>query len=168
MPVSVQINVTIPKLAINSSVIRNSIEQAMKRKTGPQMKRLFEQTVVGWSRPGEFLQSGHNWTSEVAVRVYTRSSVYAYVNNGTPPHRIPKSGFKFMRFRPGYSAATSPRVLSSRKPSSFGSYVTAFSIPMHHGIKARDFDVEVAEQVYPDFIQDMQEAIGLGIKLGSK
>lgn len=167
MPVSVQITVTVPELAINSSIIRNSIEQMMKRKTRPQMSRLFNQTTVGWSRPPKFYESGHNWTSEVAVRVYTRSSVYAYVNNGTPAHYITPRRGGVLRFQAGYIAGTRPRVLSSRKPSRFGDMIKTNRV-QHPGIEARNFDVEVAEQIYPDFIQDMQEAIGLGIKLGTK
>lgn len=167
MPVSVEITVTIPDMTISSSVVRNTIEQAMKRKTGPQIKKLFDQTTVGWSRPPKFDPTYHNSTSEVSTRVSTRSSVYTYVNNGTPPHVIDARRGSVLRFKPGYIAATRPRALSSRKPSRFGAVIRTPSV-MHPGIEARDFDVEIAERIYPDFVRDMEEAINLGIKVGMK
>lgn len=163
MAISVSIEVKVPELLLNSSVIRNNIFNALKNETGPGMMRLFKPTVQGWSRPPKFYQSGHNWLSEVAVRVYVRSSVYAYVNNGTPPHRIEPRRRGFLRFQPGYRAGTRPRVLSSRAPQRFGEYVSAGAVN-HPGIQARDFDVEVAEQIFPDFVETVNRAIGLSIK----
>jgi hypothetical protein len=164
MPVSVEIHVEIPELVISSSVIRNAIFNALKTKTGPHMMRLFLPTVTGWETQVKFIQSGHNWLSEIAVRVFTRSKIYAYVNDGTPEHPIfPRRRNGVLRFQPGYRAGTRPGILSSRSPQRFGGTVTSFGIPKHPGIQARDFDVEVAEQVYPDFVADVNDAIGLGI-----
>jgi len=162
MPVSVQIKVTVPELVISSSVIRNSIYTALKTQTGPQISRLFNQTVEGWSDKPAFHQSGHSWLSEISVRVWTDSERYGWVNNGTPAHVITPRRGGMLRFRPGYVAGTRPRVLSSRKPSRFGDYISASRVN-HPGITARDFDVEIAEQIYPDFVDTVNEAINLGI-----
>ena len=162
MPISVEIRIEIPELVINSSVIRNSIFNALKTTTGPHMRRLFEPTVSGWKTDVKFIQSGHNWISEVAVIVFTRSSVYAYVNNGTPPHIITPRRRGMLRFQAGYRAGTQPRVLSSRRPQRFGDIVGAGRVN-HPGIEPRDFDVEVAEEIYPEFVETVQDAIGLGI-----
>lgn len=163
MAISVSIDVSVPSLLLQSSVIRNNIFQALQTETGPQMMKLFKPTVQGWSRPPAFLQSGHSWLSEVAVRVYTRGEVYRYVNSGTPPHRIEPRRARMLRFQPGYRAGTRPRVLSSSKPQRFGDYISAGAVN-HPGIQARDFDKEVAERVFPEFVDTVNRAIGLSIK----
>lgn len=163
MPLSVEINVEVPELLLNSSVIRNAIYRALRSEIGPAMHKLFDQTTNGWSDRPKFHESGHNWLSEVAVRCWTGSARYAYVNNGTPAHTItPKRG-PLLWFRPGYKAGTKPRVLSSSKPSRFGDYVSAHRVN-HPGITPRDFDVEVAEVIYPQFVDTVNKAIHLGIK----
>lgn len=164
MPLSVQINVTVPELVLRSSVIREKIYRALRQEIGPEIQKLFYQTVNGWSDRPKFSMSGHSWIDEVAVRVWTGSARYAYVNNGTPAHVIrPKRG-GVLAFRPGYIAGTRPRVLASRRPSRFGDYVTANSVN-HPGIEARDFDVTIAEEMQPKLIDVVNEAISLGVKL---
>lgn len=163
MPLSVEIDVQVPELALNSSVIRNAIYGALRSRIGPQIHKYFDQTVNGWSDRPKFQESGHNWLSEVAVRVSTSSARYAYVNNGTPSHTIsPKRG-GLLWFRPGYRAGTKPRVLSSSKPQKFGDFVSAHRVN-HPGIEARNFDVEIAEVIYPQFVDAVNQAIHLGIK----
>jgi len=163
MPISVEINVTVPELVFNSSVVRNKIYVALRTQVGPMMQKLFEPTVEGWSDKPKFHQSGHNWLSEVAVRVSTGSEKYAWVNNGTPAHTITPRRGGMLRFRPGYVAGTRPGVLSSHAPKRFGDYISAQRVN-HPGITARDFDVEVAERVYPQFVDAVNEAIHLGIE----
>lgn len=165
MPLSVQINVTVPELVIRSSVIREKIYRALRQEIGPEIQKLFYQTVNGWSDRPKFSMSGHSWIDEVAVRVWTDSARYAYVNNGTPAHPIPARGGGMLVFRKGYVAGTRPRVLASRRPSRFGEYVAARRIPQHPGIEARDFDVTIAEEMQPKLIDVVNEAISLGVKL---
>ena len=164
MPISVEIIVTIPELVLESSFIRNEIFQALKYKTGPAMQKMFNGTTNGWSRPPKFYQGGHNWTSEVSVKVYTVSEIYGYVNSGTPAHRISARRYGTLRFQPGYRAATRPGSMMSSKPSRFGNYITPLSVN-HPGIEAREFDVQVAEAIYPDFVSDVEEAIRIGVKV---
>ncbi|MDA8114819.1 MAG: hypothetical protein M0Z43_08860 [Acidithiobacillus sp.] len=162
MPISVEINVEVPELVLNSSFIRNQIYRALQTQIRPKIHKLFDQTIEGWSDKPAFHESGHNWLSEVAVRVWTDNARYAYVNNGTPPHTITPRGRGMLRFRPGYTAGTRPRVLSSKKPGRFGDYVSAWRVK-HPGIEARNFDVEIAEQIFPEFVDAVNEAIHLGI-----
>jgi hypothetical protein len=68
-----------------------------------------------------------------------------------------------LRFRPGYTAGTRPRVLSSVAPKRYGEFIRTGRVN-HPGITARDFDVEVAEQIYPDFVETVNDAISLGIE----
>lgn len=163
MPISIEVNVEVPELILNSSFIRNQIYSALRTQIGPRIHKLFDQTIEGWSDKPAFRESGHNWLSEVAVSVRTSSARYAYVNNGTPAHIITPKRHGMLRFRPGYVAGTKPRVLSSRKPSRFGDYVSSWRVN-HPGIAPRDFDVEIAEQIFPEFVDVVNEAIHLGIK----
>lgn len=163
MAVSVTVQVTIPELLINSSVVRFKIEQMMKSKTGPELMRMFKQTVEGWDHNVNFYQRTSNTTDHVSVTVYTRSQQYAIVNFGSPPHPItPKRPGGMLRFQPGYRAATRPKIIGSRAKQRSGAYVSARAIPEHPGFEAREFDVAIAEEIAKTFPDDVQEAINIG------
>lgn len=167
MTVRVAIKVTIPNLAINDRAVRSAIEKAMRQTTGPQMRKLFEQTVEGWEERPRFSTDIHNWVQEVGVKVSTTSDIYAYVNNGTPAHTIKPTRTPFLRFQPGYIAATRPRMLSSGKPRRFGTAISTMMV-RHPGIQAREFDREVADRIELDFAADMQLAIARTVNTATK
>lgn len=167
MTVRVEIKLTLPNLAINSQAVRAAIEKEMRQTTGPQITKLFEQTIEGWENQPRFATNIHNWAQEVRVKVATTSDIYAYVNNGTPAHTITPRRSPFLRFQPGYIAATRPRMLGSGKPRRFGTALSTMMV-RHPGIKAREFDQEIAEKVEPDFFADMQLAIARTVKVATK
>ena len=164
MAVRVSIEVTIPDRIINDAAVRAEIKKAIKQKTAPDLRRTFKQTVAGWKRPPSFSQRFSNRANSLAVTVFAsgaRKNQYAIVNFGSPSHRItPKRG-GLLRFRPGYRAATRPRVLSSRTKQRSGSFVTAGSV-MHPGFQAREFDITVGKDVEPRFESHVQNAIRIG------
>jgi hypothetical protein len=161
MAVSVSIEIKIPELLISSDVVRLKIENALVRKTGPELMRQFKKTVVGWDTQINFYQRKANRQDYVSVTVFTRFKQYAIVNAGSPPHTITSRRGGMLRFQTGYRAATSPRVISSRAKQRSGSFVAARSV-QHPGFEARDFDVTIAEEIAPQFIDDVQEAIRIG------
>jgi hypothetical protein len=164
MPLSIRIIVTVPKEILNADAIRLSILRAQQQKTGPDLKRLFRQTVEGWKNKPNWMQHQESNSSRIAMQVWaggTYANQYALVNAGSPRHLIPlKPGF--LRFQRGYRPATSPRVLSSHAYSRFGPYSFAKQVN-HRGFIAREFDAEIAEEYAPQFAEDMQVAIHNGI-----
>ena len=162
MSASIEITVTVPEVLVNSAVVRLKIENALTRKTGPDMMRLFNKTTDSWETRVNFYQRSKNISGYVSVTVYTRSQVYGYVNFGTPAHTITaKRPSGLLRFQPGYSPATRPKILSSRTKRRSGPIIETYSVE-HPGAEAREFDLAVAEEIAESFAEDVQEAISLG------
>jgi hypothetical protein len=164
--VSIRITVTVPELVLRSSFVREMIVQKMERKTAPDLKRMFGLTVQGWADKPDFSQKFVNNVSQVSTEVWPSGSnkaaiVYRIVNEGSKPHLIvPKSRNRrgLLIFKSGYTASTSPRVLSSGRNFRFGDTVRT-PVVLHPGFEAREFDTTIAEQYAPIFAADMQDAI---------
>lgn len=168
MAISVQVKVTAPEVLLNSNVIRDKLEEAMRRQTGPDIKRQFEKTVQGWKNPPEWSQKFTNQANYISVAVWAsgaNKNQYALVNYGSPAHTITPRRGGLLRFQPGYRAATKPKILSSRAPQRSGEFVTAFAVK-HPGFEPRHFDEAVAEDIAPRFVKDVQDAIALGAHTG--
>lgn len=168
MPISIQVTVTAPEILLNSEVIQDRIEQAMRSKTIPDLKRQFEKTVQGWKHPPDWSQKFKKQTNYISVTVWAsgaNKNQYGLVNYGSPAHSItPKRG-RFLRLQRGYRSATRPRILSSRAPQRSGGYILYEKVS-HPGFEPRDFDIAVAEEIGPRFVEDMQKAIIFGVKSG--
>lgn len=169
MAISVKVTVTAPKTLLNEAVIRDKIEQALRRQTEPDIKRQFQKTVEGWKHPPDWSQKFTNQANYISVAVWASGAnkeQYALVNYGSPAHTItPKRRGGLLRFQPGYRSATRPKILSSRAPQRSGEYVTAFAVK-HPGFSPRHFDEAVAEEIAPRFVKDVQDAISLGASSG--
>jgi len=161
MAVSVQITVTVPDNVINDAKVRAEIEKALRTRTAPELRRKFAKTVDGWGHKPDFSQKFANRSGYVSATVYAsgpNADQYAIVNYGSRPHTItPKRG-GMLRFQPGYSAATRPRVIGSRAKRRSGSPIGAFSVK-HPGFEAREFDIAIAEEIADSFEKDVQDAI---------
>lgn len=142
----------------------DAIVQAMKDKTAPRLKELFEKTVQGWKTPPAWDQEQETTSEKISMRVFASGSnadQYALVNYGSPPHPIyPKNQGGFLRFQPGYRSSTSPGSLNSRAFVRSGNFISSRGVPMHPGFQPRGFDKSVAKEYEPQFQKDMQDAIG--------
>ena len=66
-------------------------EQALRRQTGPDIKRQFEKTVDGWKHPPNWSQKFTNQANYISVAVWASGAnrnQYGLVNYGSPPHSI--------------------------------------------------------------------------------
>ena len=161
MSVSIQVNVTVPEILLNSDVIRLKIENAIRQKTIPDMKTQFRKTVQGWRHAPDFSQKLESASDHISGAVWASGSnknQYALVNYGSPPHTILPRRAPMLRFQPGYRAGTRPRMLSSHSPQRSGDYISAYSVN-HPGFEARQFDQAVAEEIAQQFASDIQDAI---------
>lgn len=157
----IQINVSIPKVEYARKKWLDAIATTQRQKALPELKKLFKKTVYGWSEKPGFGWSQTKSASEISLRVYPTgpaADVWNLINEGSPPHRIPKSGTTYMRFRTGYRAATKPGTLQSGRKYRSGRYRVAYTVN-HPGFTARKFTELIAEEYANNFAMDMQEAV---------
>lgn len=164
----VEIRFFAPDILLRPESIRQAIEHAQDRKTGPKMRALFKKTVEGWKNKPYFFQRKHITPRQIGIVAHSgRQNVdqYFLVNEGAAPHYIRPRRARRLRFQPGYRPSTRPHILSSRPMARFGDPVTA-SVVRHPGFEARKFDEAVAKAHAPDFRRDMQQAIHDGVIQG--
>lgn len=157
----IQINVTLPKVEYARKAWLDAIATTQRQKALPELRKLFKKTVYGWSEKPGFGWSQTKTASEISLRVYPTGPVadtWNLVNEGSPPHRIPKSGTTYMRFRTGYRAATKPGTLQSGRKYRSGRYRVAYTVN-HPGFPARKFTELIAEEYANNFAMEMQEAV---------
>lgn len=162
---SVRITVKLPDLnKFSSEEFIKRIEDAMRTKTGPELKSLFQETVEGWEEKPTFAEYHTRTPSSISTRVSTiyglfgGADIYALVSKGSPPHTIQPRRGGLLRFQSGYVAATHPGIIGSQRKHRFGDYVQAMSVN-HPGFEGREFNKMIAELYAPDFRRDMQEAM---------
>ena len=159
--VSISIKITTPERKFGNKGWLDAIARDQRQTTVPRLKKLFQKTVYGWSNKPEFGWVQRRTADSISITMYPQGQYadkWELVNAGSPRHRIPKSGFTFMRFRPGYRAATTPGSLMSRRAYRSGKYETHFVVN-HPGFDARDFIGQIAEEYNNPFMGEMQEAI---------
>jgi len=158
MAVSVSITVEVPDNILNDADVRDEIQRMLRQRTGPELRKQFGKTVDGWDHKPSFSQKFATRNDYLSVTVSTTQEQYAIVNYGAPPHRITPRRGGMLRFQPGYTAATKPRVISSRAKRRSGPVIGAFSVE-HPGFEAREFDTTIAEEIAPGFAEDVQDSI---------
>jgi len=158
MAISISVSVTVPDSILSDANVRAEIERVLKQQTGPDIRKQFKKTTEGWEKEPNFSQKFTDRNSYMSVTVYTNDEIYTLVNSGSPPHRITPRRGGMLRFQPGYSAATRPKIISSRAKRRSGAVIGAFGVS-HPGFEARKFDEAIAEEIAPRFAEDIQNAI---------
>jgi len=115
------------------------------------IKEDFDKTHDTWDTEVNFKYEKSDNGRVARFAYYTDNKVYGYVNNGTKPHRIPKSGVTYMRFdwagEPGHHIPrTHPRTIASGDWDIGGLPVRWSGVGSvnHPGIEARNFDEVIA------------------------
>jgi hypothetical protein len=135
---------------INLAVFQKYATEAVRR-TVDTANTEFAKTYATWDNKPPFTKTIKATGLNVEGEVFTTDQVYAWVNNGTPPHLIPKAGPGLLAFSEGYTAKTMPGVLYSRSGGSFGNKVIGVMQVHHPGTKPRLFDKAVATYTNPWF-----------------
>jgi hypothetical protein len=177
--VQIEVVVTVPKYIIKDKTVLDSIALMMTKKTAPEVKALFRATVYGWKYKPTFSQKNTRKANYISEEIWASGGdtndrgesaldIYSYVNFGTKPHPIPKSGTTYMHFRwggPGsYKASSKPDIIKSSKHYKTGPFVTMMRVN-HPGIKEpRRFDLAIAVYYGTIFRDDMQDAINSAAK----
>lgn len=87
-------------------------------------------------------------------KISTDDRIYGYVNFGTKPHLI-RAKKRFLSFRGGYRAKTTPRIIGSTTGGASGKPLFA-KVVHHPGTKARAFDEAIKDKwddLFPGIIQ---------------
>ncbi len=157
----ISVKVSLPKVEFAKRGWLNAIASKQRAKSLPKLRELFKKTVFGWSKKPDFGWAQTVRSDEITINVYPRgegADIWNLVNAGSPPHRIPKTGFTRMVYRPGYKAATRPGSLQSSRKYRSGRPRVAYSIN-HPGFEARNFTEQIAQTYASEFAMDMQEAV---------
>lgn len=162
--VLVRINVIVPKQALfDYGKFTSTVKDTLRRKTEPDLKRIFRGTTQGWKTQPEFKADHFSTNNTIGVQVFTTNAAYGIVNAGSPSHMIrPKNRGGFLRFQTGYSPATRPGSLSSGPYRRSGQFVAAQMV-RHPGFRARKFDEQIVDVYSPIFAEDMAKTFEGGV-----
>lgn len=161
--VSIRVKVTLPP----SNVFQKKrwleeIARVQRQTSVPRLRKLFQQTVYGWSEKPSFGWTQTRTSDTLAITMYPqgpRADVWELLNAGSPAHTIlPKNRGGFLIYRPGYRAATTPGSLQSRRAYRSGPFVSA-RVVHHPGFQAREFTTLIAQEYENPYMNEMQEAI---------
>lgn len=158
----IRLQVTLPKNRIDAKKYIDACAEKMKSKTAPELRRMFLETIFGWSAEDKpsFTRLLTRHARSVSMRVYVNSNaeIYTLVNDGAPAHIIRPRNAPALRFRPGYRSATIPGILRSRRAYRSGTPITT-TLVHHPGFEARNFDTLIGEEYEETFKEDMQDAM---------
>lgn len=143
----------IPKTLFRIPKGKAAIERALDR-TAKEAEGMFEVTFSTWKNKPEIKTQSSNARREIRVI----GKIYEYVDKGTVAHIIRPRRARFLSFRGGYRAKTSPGVITSRSGGATGKRVFA-KVVHHPGTQARNFSVVIAVEIMPKFEANIQEAI---------
>ncbi len=151
MSVNINIEVIVPRELFNT----RELERALNNATKGVLKAAkvdFDVTTQTWTNRPEFVIEQDGVEGEVS----TDNKIYKFINDGTRKNYpiTPKRG-RFLRFREGYRAKTTPRIIASKSGGSFGPTVFRRRV-IHPGITARLFDTAIAKKwtrLYPNTLQ---------------
>lgn len=103
----------------------------------------FDTTTQTWEDRPQFTIERRSWHQRL---IYTRNTIYKYVNSGTRPHEIAPKHSPVLVFQSGYKAKTKVRRIGSRSGGPFGPTVVTDQTVHHPGFPGRFFDEEIAKK----------------------
>lgn len=138
----------------------DEIARTQRQTSVPRLRKLFNQTVFGWSKKPDFGWTQIRTADSISIQMYPQgpnAEIWNLVSSGAPPHEIRPRRAKILSFRPGYRAATRPGQLMSRRAYRSGKYRGA-ALVQHPGFEARNFPQEIAKEYQNPFFNDMASA----------
>lgn len=160
-PTRVRLKAVVPKGQLTKKNVRQEI-MAAAAKVGEDMKRDYAMTTETWKHKVNFHRETRTNAASVSIQVWTDNQIFAWVNNGTPPHPIAIKVMSGLRFQVGYKAKTTPGVLGSSSGGKFGYYTHADNVK-HPGTDARNFDKVLAEKYDPIFQAAIDAAVASAV-----
>lgn len=151
----------LPKGKFDPEIYKEQWERTLRQRVKPDLTRLFKMTVSGWENKPTFRGTINKSTSFLRLLVKAtgpHADLYEMIDiTGAKPHVITPKNAPQLAYQPGYTSATSPRVLRSRRKRRSGPIVTARKVS-HPGFEPREFSETIAEQYQRTYVKVMTEA----------
>lgn len=161
MAFGIKVTVSLPKQKFGNKKWLDEIARVQRQTSVPRLRKLFQQTVFGWSKKPDFGWTQIRSSDSMSIQMYAQgpnADIWNLVDSGSPAHDIrPRKG-GLLSFRPGYRSATKPGQLMSGRAYRSGKQVAAM-IVHHPGFQARDFTKLIAEAYENPYINDIQDAV---------
>lgn len=146
----------------------DNIATQQRKYSLPKLRKLFNETTFGWKTKPRMGWAQTKNSGEISLKIYPvgdGSDTWNLLNEGSPAHSI-RAKRKYMSFRKGYKASTTPGILRSKRAYRSGPYWKTNFIARHPGFPARKFTELIAEKYAEGFQSDMQSAINKTAKNG--
>lgn len=159
--VSIKFKIDLPKKKFGNKGWHDEIAKVQRQTSVPRLRRLFQQTVFGWSTKPSFGWSQSRNADSVTISMYPTgpgSDIWELVNAGAKPHTITPRKNRFLSFRPGYRSATTVGSLQSRRAYRSGKYISRMKVD-HPGFEGRNFTDLIAKEYENPFVREMQQAL---------
>lgn len=155
----VSIHAITPKNLMNSKEFKKAVTQPVE-KTAKLVKRDYESTARTWSSKNRptFDVIVAELDGDYTITAGTDSLLYKWVDEGTKPHIIRPRRSKFLRFRVGGRAKTTPNVIGSG-PGSRGDAWRTADFVLHPGTRARNFTKRIKERRQKTVEQEISQSI---------
>jgi hypothetical protein len=151
----------LPKGDFDIKFYKEAWERTLRSQVKPDLINLFKRTTSGWDNKPVFRGTINKSTEFLRLLVKAtgeNANIYAMIDiTGAKRHPITARQGRLLKYRPGYSPATSPGRIQSRRKRRSGPIVTARSID-HPGFKAREFSATIAKRYQPTYVKHMNEA----------
>lgn len=158
----IQIKVTLPKVEFAKKKWLDKIASAQKNESVAELRKLFNQTVYGWSEKPTMGWSQIKTAESITLHIYPKGAgadTWNLVNAGARAHPIvPKRQGGFLSFQPGYRPSTTPGQLQSRRNYRSGKPIRT-PIVAHPGFEPRRFTELIAQEYTVRYGLDMQRAV---------
>jgi len=147
--------VDIPKDLLGTAEMKTAISNALKG-AALGVQNDMRVTTQTWNHKPDFkITKDSDWKYTVG----TDDTIYGYVNNGTPPHKIYPVHAKMLRFMTGgFQAKTQPGVIGSTAGSQGSTEVMAHAVN-HPGTEARKFDEVILKKWDDELPKILQRAV---------
>lgn len=130
------------------------------RKVGESAKQAFETVTDNWDNKPTFRSAVTEQGPVITITVTTDSIIFHWVDQGTQPHSIPRSGPATMAFPSGYRPRTSPGRLQFNAQGGQGFGETVFTQSVEHpGIEPRKFTDRVKTQTQKDALRVLGQSL---------
>lgn len=157
MPIKIQVEGIFPSRSNYPADIipkvMSEMEAALRGPVKQRLVREFEGRAAGWTHKPSFKETDFHAGSRImSVTVGpfgNNKRIWIFVSSGVDRHRIPKSGRTRMRIRGGRGGYTphTNTTGSTGRGSSYNESATFYAYEVDHpGIKARNFEADIADK----------------------
>lgn len=134
---------------VNFAAATAELEKGLKKFVEKEVTPSFNETIKTWRRKPKFLYEHNKTQREISSRVYTLSDIYKFVSGGT--------SVRYATMTSDFVAKTIPNWIGSRMGRGGVAFINV--LYPRPGIKAREFDKEIAKYWQARIANSMRQSI---------